>query len=124
MNSKASMRFSAFSARCSALARAVSTRARRSLTCTHSSEIDTADAGPGIVALVEFVRFARGGELGSNGCVRFRGRSRALVVSTVIDSSSFDSLSNSKGLPFGPFLPAKLLLRPGRAVSSTEAKLP
>ncbi|KAH6703036.1 hypothetical protein BKA61DRAFT_190451 [Leptodontidium sp. MPI-SDFR-AT-0119] len=98
------MRFSAFSARCSALARAVSTRARRSLTCIHSSELDIADAGLGIVALVEFVRFARGGELGSNGCVRFRGRPRALVVSTVIDSSSFDSLSNSNELPFGPFL--------------------
>jgi hypothetical protein len=58
----------------------------------------------GIGVLVEFVRFARGGELGSNGCVRFRGRPRALVVSTVIDSSSFDSLSNSNKLPLGSLL--------------------
>ncbi|KAH6714658.1 hypothetical protein BKA61DRAFT_361785 [Leptodontidium sp. MPI-SDFR-AT-0119] len=98
------MRFSAFFARCSALARAVSTRVRRSQTCIHLSELDIANTSLGIVALVEFVRLARGSKLGSNGCVRFRGRPRALVVSTVTDSSSFDSLSNSNELPFGPFL--------------------
>jgi hypothetical protein len=57
------------------------------------------------MAFVELARFARGGELGSNGCVRFRGRPRVLVVWTVIESPPSDSSSNSNEfeLPFRLF---------------------
>ena len=102
-SSKVSMRFFAFSARCSAANRADSTRVRRVLTCAYWSVSTSVGTIWDVVAFVQLARFARGGKLGSKGCVRFRGRPRALVVWTVIESSPSDSWSNSNELLFRLF---------------------
>jgi len=104
MNSSSfSTRFSACSARCSAVARAASTRTRRASTRAQLSVFDFG-AGVDVVAfdLVEFALFAVGGELGSNGCVRFKGR-RWELVALSFDPSSLTSSSNSNELPFELF---------------------
>jgi hypothetical protein len=51
------MRFSAFSARCSAANRADSTRVRRALTCAHWSVSTGVGAVDCVVAFVELARF-------------------------------------------------------------------